>query len=276
MKRKVTPSPLTPQAIWKGLGTAVFGRALYCFPKVASTNDAAMELAAAGASEGTMVTAEVQTRGRGRQGRRWVQTAGKGLAFSIVLRPKLSPDELPEVTLAAAVAVARTFEAFRVRPKIKWPNDILLSGKKVCGILTETGPKKDKMAVVILGIGINLNQTASEFPAELKRSATSLLRATGRKTDRAAFLRKLLMNLEEVYGWLGARRFSKVLFEWRKRSSQLGGQVKVTQAGRVFYGQVLDIDEKGALLVRNDLGMVECIISGDVESLSGEKERGRR
>lgn len=259
---------MNPSDIQKGLKTRTFGRVLYCFPKLASTNDAAMELASAGASEGTVVTAEIQTQGRGRQGRRWVQTEGKGIALSIVLRPKLQADELPEITLAAAVAVARTFEGFRVRPKIKWPNDILLKGKKACGILTETGPKKDKMAAVILGIGVDLNQGRSDFSGDLKGTATSLFRVSGRKTDRSVFLRKLLLNLEETYHWVVARRFSKVLSEWRKRSAQLGGQVKVTQAGRVFYGQVQDLDEKGALLVRNDHGMVERVISGDVESIN--------
>jgi BirA family biotin operon repressor/biotin-[acetyl-CoA-carboxylase] ligase len=269
-------SQLQPENLLRGLKTKSFGRSVLCFEKVTSTNDVILKLAEAGCQEGTVVTAEFQTRGRGRQGRRWVQTKGKGLAFSLLLRPKLHPDELSEITLAASVAVAKTLENFRFRPQIKWPNDLLLGGRKVCGILTELGPKKDKMTTVILGIGINLNQATKDFPRELRGTATSLYRFSGRKLDRARFLQVLLYQLEETFRWVTERRFSKVLSEWRKRSATLGQQVKVTQAHRLFYGQVVDIDEKGALLVRNDIGITERVTSGDVEALpSPLSKKGR-
>jgi len=251
--------------ILKGLKTKSFGRPLYCFETTGSTNDVALELARAGAGEGTTVSAEVQTRGRGRQGRKWLQVKGKGLAFSIVLWPR--PSEAAGITLAAAVAVARVLEALGLRPEIKWPNDILLSGKKVCGILTETGDKRDNGSPVILGVGINLNHSTKDLPADLRGIATSLYRANGRKVDRIRFFRRLLLELEEVHGWVAERRFPRVLSEWRKRAKVLGRQVKVQQGHHVLYGQALDLDETGALLVRNDQGMVEKVTSGDVAML---------
>lgn len=246
---------------------------MLCFERVTSTNDVILKLAEAGCLEGTVVTAEFQTRGRGRQGRRWVQTREKALAFSLLLRPKLHPDELSEITLAASVAVAKTLENFKFKPQIKWPNDLLLGGRKVCGILTELGPKKDKMTPVILGIGINLNQTTKDFPRELRGTATSLYRFSGRRVERVRFLQILLFQLEETFHWVTDRNFSKVLTEWRKRSATLGQQVKVTQAHHLFYGQVADIDEKGALLVRNDVGIMERVTSGDVEVLLPEPKK---
>ena len=267
MKRASSKAKLTPEAVLAGLKTRLFGRSLLCLDKTTSTNDVLLELAGQGASEGTTVTAETQTQGRGRQGRGWFQAQGKGLAFSILLRPKLQPDELSEITLAAAVAVAMTLEDFGFKPRIKWPNDLLLEGRKVCGILTEMGPKKDKMTCVVLGIGVNINHGSRDFPGELKGTATSLFKISGRKIKRSKFLQKLLNHLEETYRWVSDRRFSRVLVEWRKRTVTLGKQVKVTQGHRSFYGQVTDIDEKGALLVRNDIGIIEKVTSGDVTEI---------
>jgi BirA family transcriptional regulator, biotin operon repressor / biotin---[acetyl-CoA-carboxylase] ligase len=258
---------MKPEQILKGLKAKFFGRTLLCLEKTTSTNDVVAELARQGAPEGTVVAAETQTKGRGRQGRRWNSTEGKSLAFSILLRPKLHADELPEITLAAAVAVAKTLEDFHFKPQIKWPNDLLLEGKKVCGILTEMGPKKDRMASVVLGIGVNLNQITRDFPKELREIATSPYRISGRKTDRARFFQKLLLHLEENYHRVSERHFSKILADWRKRAVTLGQQVKVIQGHQVFYGQAVDADEKGALLVRNDLGMIERVTSGDVQIL---------
>ena len=258
---------MNPDPVLKGLKTKTFGHNLLCLEETSSTNDVVLELSKQGAPEGTVVVAETQTKGRGRHGRKWVSTGGKSLAFSILLRPQLHPDELPEITLAAAVAVSKAMEDFRIKPRIKWPNDVLIGGLKACGILTEAGPKKDRMASVVLGIGINLNQTAKDFPKDLKGIATSLYRASGRKMDRVRFFQKLLFRLEEAYHLVSERHFQKVLADWRKRSSTLGRQVKVTQGHHVFYGQAMGADEKGALLVRNDLGMVERVTSGDVQIL---------
>jgi BirA family biotin operon repressor/biotin-[acetyl-CoA-carboxylase] ligase len=268
--------PLNAETFQAGLKTKSFGRPIFIFSKIASTNDAALAMAVEGALEGTVVSAEVQTKGRGRQGRRWTMTPGLSLAFSLILRPRLHPDELAEITLAAAVAAAKTLEDYGLKPRIKWPNDILLDGKKVCGILTELGPKKDKILSVILGMGMNLNQGTRDFPADLREIATSFYRVSGKKIDRTHFFQTLLGRLEETYGWVSVRKFSKVLVEWRKRAVTLGEQVKVTQADKFFYGQVVDLDEKGALLVRSDVGIVERVVSGDVEVLKAASARKKK
>ncbi len=258
---------MKPEQILKGLKTKTFGRNLICMEETTSTNDVVAELARQGAPEGTVVASESQAEGRGRQGRKWSSTAGESLTFSVLLRPQLHADELPGITLAAAVAAAKTLEDFQFNPQIKWPNDLLLEGRKVCGILTEVGPKKDTMAAVVLGIGINMNQASLGFPSELRKIATSLYRESGRKTDRIRFFQKVLLRLEESYHWVIERRFDRVLSEWRKRSVTLGRQVKVVQGHRVFYGHAVDADEKGALLVRTDVGIIECVTSADVQIL---------
>jgi BirA family biotin operon repressor/biotin-[acetyl-CoA-carboxylase] ligase len=163
--------------------------------------------------------------------------------------------------------VAQTLEGYGLKPKIKWPNDLLLGGKKICGILTEMGLRHDNRQSVILGIGINLNQRAGDFPLPIRSLATSVLRASGRRVDRVEFLQKLMKQLETVYGWMNKKKFSRVLAEWRKRSVTLGQRVKVTQGHKHFDGQVVDIDSHGFLLVRRETGRVETVHSGDIEIL---------
>jgi BirA family transcriptional regulator, biotin operon repressor / biotin---[acetyl-CoA-carboxylase] ligase len=258
-------TPINSIKTLKDLKTKTFGRNFHYQPRVVSTNDTALSLCEAGVPEGTVVVADVQTKGRGRRGRNWTTTKGKSLALSIVLRPDLRAEALPGITLAAAVAVARTLEAFQFHPLIKWPNDILLSGKKVCGILTETAPKKDKIIPVILGLGINLNQRAADFPKDLRPIATSLYRVSRRRIDRLLFLQNFLPQMETAYQWILMGRFSKVLSEWRKRSATLGNRVRIVEANRVYSGLALGLDKSGALLVRNEKGLVERVLSGDVE-----------
>ncbi|HXL73941.1 MAG TPA: biotin--[acetyl-CoA-carboxylase] ligase [bacterium] len=264
-------NPISPEAFWKGLKAKSFGRVFYSFSEVTSTNDIASQLIGKGAAEGTLVTAEAQTRGRGRQGRVWMTSRGKALAFSLVLKPKLEIRQIPGITLAAAVAVSQTLEDYGLKPKIKWPNDLLLDGKKICGILTEMGPRYDNRLSVILGIGINLNQRAGDFPLPIRPLATSAYRASGRRVDRIEFLRKLMVKLETVYGFMHQKRFDKVLAEWRKRSVTLGQRVKVTQMTKFFEGQVVDIDLHGFLLVRRETGRIETVHSGDIEILKTKR-----
>ncbi len=262
------PKALTPETLRKGLSTRFFGKPFYCFNELTSTNDLASELARGGASEGTTILAEIQTKGRGRHGRKWVSQPGKSLTFSIVLRPTLSQDRFGELTLTAAVGVARALEKFGFHPAIKWPNDVLLSGRKVCGILTETGPKKDKMTSAILGIGLNLSQVLKNFPLELRETATSLrMQTKGKIPPREVLLQQIMHQLEESYEWVKEGKFHRVLTEWRKRSSLTGKQVRVVLSGRSIYAQVLDVDERGALLVRTDVGTVEKLTAGEVETL---------
>lgn len=263
--------PLDPDAVTKGLRTRSFGRVLFHFSEIESTNDLLLRLAASDIAEGAVVLAESQTRGRGRQGRRWSTAAGKSLAFSVLLRPRLDPHRIPGITLAAAVAVARALELSGLKAGIKWPNDVLLKGRKVCGILTEMGPAKDNKASVVLGVGVNVNQTARDFPSWLRPLASSLALAGGRRLDRVVVLQRLLKELETTYGWVLEHRFDRVRKEWRKRSVTLGRRVKVVQGRRSFTGEACDIDPMGALLVRIKKGTILRVLSGDVKLVAKDK-----
>ena len=265
MRRK-TPPP-SPGSFWKGLKTRSFGRSILFLDEVGSTNDVALRLAGEGAPEGTVVTAGSQTAGRGRRGRSWTSAPGQALLFSLILRPKFPPQDWPKITLAAAVAVAKTCGSFGVKVDIKWPNDLLADGRKVCGILTEMGPKKDKMTPVVLGIGINLHQASGDFPRDLRAIATSLFLVSGRKVPGDAFFQRLLLELEKSYGWLEHKNSKRVIEEWRKASATLGCSVRVDQGHRVLEGEAVDIDPSGALLIRTEQGSLERVLSGDVEKV---------
>ncbi|WP_457653194.1 biotin--[acetyl-CoA-carboxylase] ligase [Rhodocaloribacter sp.] len=192
--------PALAEALAPLLRTRRFGRALRAYATVGSTNTEAAAWAAGGAPEGAVVLAELQTAGRGRMGRTWEARAGQNLTFSVVLRPPLPPERFGLLTLAASVAVAEAISAFTapLEAGIKWPNDVLLEGRKCCGMLLESSFSGQKRAAaVILGIGLNVNQDA--FPPTLADRATSMLLATGRRTPRAPLLAALLARLEHVY-----------------------------------------------------------------------------
>src|ERR1700722_11893928 len=239
------PDRLFPERLLRGLETDRLGKTIYAFERIGSTNDRALLMGEKGALDGTVWVAENQTRGRGRQGRSWISSEGKGLAFSVLLRPALSFQEASELTLAAAVAVALALEKWKLKPRIKWPNDVYLGGRKVCGILTETRGKQDKMAFAVLGIGVNLNQGAKDFSKDIRSLATSYCRHTGKKIDRVAFFQSLLFQLEKVEGWVRKRQFQRVLSEWRKRSLLNQRQVRIQQPGRVLNAQVVGVGGGG-------------------------------
>ncbi|HVM31545.1 MAG TPA: biotin--[acetyl-CoA-carboxylase] ligase [bacterium] len=272
------PDWFFPERILRGLPTAKLGRHLQAFKTIGSTNDRALLLGEKGALDGTLLVTERQTKGRGRQGRGWAASEGKGLAFSLILRGNLSHAQAGGLTLAAAVALCLALEEWKVKPRIKWPNDVYLGKRKVCGILTESRVKQDKMAFAVIGMGVNLNQEPADFPKEIRSIATSYRRHKGRPLDRLAFFHRLLHHLERCLGFVRGGQFPRILAEWRKRSYLQGRQVRILQADRVLYGQVTGVDETGALLVRNDFGMIERILAGDVEllRLTGRRPRGHR
>ena len=241
---------MSPSRSKPGIRAGHFGSLLLSFSEIDSTNRLLLDLAGQGYPEGTVARAETQTQGRGRQGRSWVTPPGKALAFSILLRPRLAPRDLPWITLMAAGAVARALEGPRSKPGIKWPNDILLGGKKVCGILTEMGPSRDNGPSVVLGIGLNVNQAVRDFPPALRKTATSLRMATKKTWDREKLLSSLLDHLEEEYGHLSKGRIQRLIKEWGRRNVTLGREVKVSHARKTLQGTALGLDRSGALVLR--------------------------
>ncbi len=264
-----SPDRLIPAEITRHLATERFGRRLECFETIDSTNVRAAALARDDAPEGTLVLAERQTRGRGRLGRSWVSPARVNLYASFVLRPRLSPADAPQLALAAAVAVARALGPLAPgRVAIKWPNDCLLDGKKVAGILTEMDAEVDRVRAVILGIGVNLNAPARAFPTELRATATSVLLTTGTAVDRPRFVATLCATLETVYDRVARDGFAAVAPEWESYSCLTGREVTIDGGGKRSSGTVRGIDTTGRLVLDGPAGE-ERILAGDVSLVNG-------
>ena len=262
-----SPDLLLPEEIWSRYDSKTFGQRIYYFTRVDSTNVTSKKLAQEGAPHGTLVIAEEQDIGKGRLGRSWSSPRG-GLWLSMILRPKLPPQDAPKLTLLTAVAVAETLRALEnMQVSIKWPNDILLRGKKVCGILTELSAEMDAINYVVIGIGLNINN--SDFSEELREGATSVSIEKGDYFDRLHILTELLKSFESTYIMAENHGFDEILNRWRALCGNLGQWVKVIGRTESFEGIAIDIDNTGALLVEKDDGCVERILSGDV-SLRGK------
>lgn len=242
------------------------GSEVHFFESLDSTNVKAFELARAGAPEGAVVVADAQTRGKGRIGRRWESPAGLNLYLSVILRPNVTPQGAQGLTFVAAVAAAEAVFARGLKPAVKWPNDILIDGRKTAGILLEMDSEPDRVHFVVMGIGVNLNIRKSMFPDYIRETATSLLEETGSPVDRAAFTKDLLSSIERWYGVYLSEGFVPVLEAWRGYFASVGKPVKVTSFDKVITGLCRGVDDNGALLLERD-GRVERVISGDVEAL---------
>ncbi len=255
---------MQPRRIKEGPQTDFIGQEIHHFNEVTSTNDVAKELAAKGAEEGTVVVSEGQTLGRGRLSREWASPQG-GLWFSIVLRPKVAPKDASKLTFVAAVAVTRVIrETFDLEAEIKWPNDVLIGGKKVCGILTETSTKGDAVDFVVVGVGINANVSLDSFPESLRDSLTSLKEELKEDIDREEFLCVLLEELERYYVTFTQKKFALIFEELRNLAGFLGQYVEVTSFDEKIIGKAVDVDQDGALMVKLSNGTVRKVLSGDV------------
>lgn len=257
------PELLSEQAIEEGLSTKVVGRHIVYRERVDSTNNVAKKLADEGAPEGTIVVAEEQTGGRGRINRLFLSPFAKGVWFSLILRPNIPPMEVSKMTLLAAVAVARAIRHHGLTDcGIKWPNDILVKGRKMVGILTELNGSAEKVNYIIMGIGVNTGITAEDLSKDLQPIVTSFARE-GVRVSRLALLETLLKEIEGLYQTVCRDGFAPVLAEWRALSCMLGQDVTVTSIDKTFSGKAVDIDENGNLLVATPEG-VEVVMAGDI------------
>ncbi|MEI6305183.1 MAG: biotin--[acetyl-CoA-carboxylase] ligase [Deltaproteobacteria bacterium] len=264
-----SPDLLNREEIVARLDTSIIGKRLICLDETVSTNTEAFSLGEEGAAEGTVVIADAQSGGKGRRGRFWLSPAGTNLYCSVVLRPKVLPYQAPQLTFLSAVAVARAIKKTTgLQPEIKWPNDVLLDGCKVAGMLNEMSAETDGINFVILGIGINLNMVSSQFPGDLRNPATSLFMATGIKVIRAHFAAALLNELDSLYCNFLDQGFDPVREEWQKHCNASGREILVSDAGvEIVRGTFAGIDDDGALLLRRINGEIERILSGDVRVL---------
>ena len=245
-----------------GLTTKVFGRTLFVFETIDSTNTYAKALASNGAEEGTVVIADHQTSGRGRFGRTWFAEPGSSLLFSIIIRPTFNADKAGLLPFFAAVGIALAVETVTgLQCECKWPNDILLHHKKSCGILLESTYQYNKLDYAIIGIGLNVNQM--NFSGDLAATATSLRKEYGRELDRRNVFRQIMSSLESLYTDVNRGNFDTVLMEWKARAAVFGKRIKLSQTANVIEGIAIALADDGGLIVETGSGQ-RVFHAGDV------------
>jgi len=260
-----SPDLLLPSEIKPLLKTKWIGKTVHHFHVLDSTNSKAYQLALNGADEGEVVISESQGKGKGRLGRQWFSPPYLNLYLSVILRPKMSPHQASLITLMAAVATADAIQKFSgLLPLIKWPNDILLGGRKIAGLLNEIHSETDRIHFVILGIGMNLNMDEKMFPEEIRTVATSLKIEMGRMISRKAFLQALLQELEKWYTIFMRQGGAVILKAWRDRAQIKGRGVKVTSFGETLVGRAIDVDSDGALILQTEGGERRRVVAGDI------------
>lgn len=243
----------------------IVGRDIRVFEETSSTNDVTEKLARDGVKEGVVVFAESQKKGRGRLGRQWLSPARKGLWFSVLLRPDLRPQAATQLTVAAATALARAIRRqTSLTPEIKWPNDILLRGRKVAGILTELSAELDHVRYVVIGIGVDVNLTNADLPVDLRKTATSLRIESGQSVSRPELAATILRELDVDYARVHTGQFEGLADEWEEQCTTIGRTVTIRIGDRAQTGVAESLDSEGALLLRTQHGRLERIIGGDV------------
>lgn len=256
------PDLLNEREIMEGLKTEVAGKRLVILDSVDSTNEEIKRMAAKGEPGGTIVAAERQTRGKGRFGRSWDSGSG-GLYFTLILRPELPPNDISSITLAAGYAVCLAVrEYYDVDARIKWPNDVIVGSRKICGILTEMAAQSDCIDYVAIGIGINLNHES--FPPDVSGKASSLRIITGKKTDRNDFFRTLIMSLDRVLSRFLVSLSVDDTLRFREICATIGRRVTVQRGKDSFSGIAEDISPGGELIVKKDNGEMISVNSGEV------------
>lgn len=269
-----SPDLLLPNEILTKLTTKSLGRNIIYQTSVDSTNNIAKKAAFDGCEHGTIVVAEEQVGGKGRLARGWFSPLGRGIWFSLVLRPPFLPQEAPKFTLLMAVALAQAFEKYpEVKIAIKWPNDILLNERKLVGILTEMNAEMEAINYIVIGTGINVNVPKDIAPQDIQDKLVSLADVCSNAIDRVKLLTVILKELEELYEKVLQEGFSFVLDRWREYSVTLGSKVKVIAPGEIFVGLAKDIDESGALVVEKDDGTSQKVLAGDVSIRAAHSDK---
>ena len=267
------PADLDPATIQARLRSRLIGRPLEVLAKIGSTNDSVMAAGQGGAPEGLAVLADRQTAGRGRRGRPWASPAGVGLYTSVLLRPRLPAAQAPLLTLMAGLAVGEAIhEVTGLDVRLKWPNDVLVEGRKVAGILVELVSIDAWVRHVVVGIGINVNHGPPDLPEAVWETATSLHLATGRLMPRAEVAAAIYNSLDRWYRSLGEGGAATILARSRERSATLGKPVEVIAGEERWRGLAVDLDDDGALLVRDEGGALCRVVAGE---LSIRTPRGR-
>ncbi|WP_232696379.1 biotin--[acetyl-CoA-carboxylase] ligase [Brevibacillus daliensis] len=260
-----SPDYVSAEEILSLMKTEVIGQNIVSYDSVPTTQTIAHDVAAQGAPEGTIIIANEQTGSKGRFGRVWHSPANTGIWMSMILRPVIQIGRSPQMTLVTAVAMAKTIQEYDIDVKIKWPNDVFVSGKKVCGILTELNAEADGINYLVIGIGINVNTQADDIPEEFKDIATSLRIAKGEPIRRATFIQSFCLHFEQMYLEYIQNGFGSIKEEWEALSMSLNRRVTVRTLQKVVEGEATGLNDEGVLLVRDDEGGVHRVYSADIE-----------
>lgn len=267
-----TPDLLIPEEVLPNLTTTALGRTYHYFDSVDSTNDRLLQLAMQGASHGTVMVAEEQTRGKGRLGRQWLSGARQGISMSILLTTPQPADTAHQTTLLAAISLAKVLDRdYRLKAQIKWPNDVLIDGKKVSGILTEVQSDQDLIRFLVLGIGINVNQQREDFAGPLRYPATSLALESGARVKRPQLLAAILNQFEVDYETFLQDGFAVFQALFEEKSSVLSKRVTIHCGTVEKTGTVTGFTAEGALRLKTDAGEERIIWVGDVTQVEGVK-----
>lgn len=260
-----SPDILTFEEIKDFLNTEHIGKNIIYYNSIGSTNSKAKELAESGQEHGTVIISEEQTLGRGRLGRNFLSPKHKGIWMSIILRPDIITENVSKITLLGAAAVQKAIMNMGIKTSIKWPNDIVLNNKKVCGILTEMSGEIEHINYLIMGIGINVNLEKEDIPIDLKDVATSIKIESGKYMERKLLLANILNIFEELYiDFVKDDNIKETLEICRKNSVLIGKEIQLINRGKVRVAKAIDISDKGELVVENQEGNLEYIVSGEV------------
>lgn len=266
-----SPDVLSQSEILKYLKTSIIAREIFHFDTIVSTNTKAKELADNGALEGTVVISEEQSGGRGRLGRAWTSPKHKGIWMSIILRPQVNPSEISKVTQVAAAAVVNAGKQMGYDFYVKWPNDIIMNDKKICGILTEMSGELNQINYIVLGIGVNANLDMGDFPDDLREKASSIKNESGRPVNRQELCASILNHFEILYdSFIRDKQGLEAIDICRDKSILIGKDVSVIRGNEDFDAFVLDLNLAGELVVRKKDGTEERLFSGEV-SVRGKR-----
>ena len=258
---------ITKEKISETLDTEEIGKEILCFRKVFSTNSIAKFLANHSAEEGTVLISEIQTKARGRLGKKWESPDG-GIWMSLILRPKVPPARIGLITLATGVAIAKSIRSLGLDAKIKWPNDVLIHGDKISGVLTEVNATFNEIDWVVVGIGIDSNLKLEDFPEDIRAGTTTLNEELPTNIDENEIIAIFLGEFEKVYKLYKDGEIEAILKDWRDLSDTIGKYVNITQTGgKITQGYVVGINNEGSLIIEKQDGSLEKIISGELRTV---------
>lgn len=259
-----SPDILTSDEIKPRLSTNLVGKSILHYDTISSTNLKAKEIANE-VEDGTVVVSEEQTSGKGRLGRHWISPKGKGIWMSIILKPDIDPLHASKITLIGAAAVFQALNSRNIKALIKWPNDLVIDNKKICGILTEMSSELNKIHYLVIGIGINVNIDLEDFPAEMKNIATSLKIASGEIIDRKKLMADVLNSFEKLYyQFISTNSLYDSITICRENSIFIGRDVKIVKFNKEYIAKAIDLDDDGQLIIEHKDGTIEKVFSGEV------------